>query len=296
MTATARVQAQAKINLRLKVLELGESGYHAIETVFLRLALADRITVTASAAGGVELDVTGDSDLVLASGPAEQNLALVAAQAYAERSGWRPGLSIRVEKRIPVGAGLGGGSADAAAVLRALNAMAPAPLPGAELLSLAATIGSDVPFLVTDDVMALGWGRGERLMSLPPLPARPVVLAVPPVRISTKDAYAWLGRSRGASPSAPTPPGDAFSSWDRAGYFAENDFAGPVAERYPVIEAMRESLVARGARVAMLSGSGSTVFGVFDSEDVSRCAANSGHWREIGTMTASHVVPVERMD
>lgn len=288
--------AQAKINLRLKVLALGESGYHSIETVFQRLDLADRVTVSVSDGGGVELDVSGDDSLVMASGPAEQNLALLAAKSYLERADWHPRVAIRVEKVIPVGAGLGGGSADAAAVLRALNDLAPAPLPAAELLSLAASLGSDVPFLVGPHAMAVGWGRGERLMSLPPLPPRPVVLAIPPVHISTRDAYGWLGRARGEAPAPPNMPGDAFASWEDAAGHAQNDFSEAVAQRHPVIRKIRESLLERGARIAMLTGSGSAVFGIFDSEPPDTGESGDGDWREIRTATAAHVVPLERMD
>ena len=290
------MDAQAKINLRLKVLALGDSGYHSIETVFQRLELADRIVVSVSDGGGIELDVSGDDSLVMASGPAEQNLALLAARAYLERADWHPRVDIRVEKVIPVGAGLGGGSADAAAVLRALDALAPAPLPGAELLSLAAAVGSDVPFLVGPHALAVGWGRGERLMSLPPLPPRPVVLAIPPVHVSTREAYGWLGRARGEAPSPPTIPGDAFASWESAARHAENDFSDAVARRHPVIRKIRESLLERGARIAMLTGSGSAVFGVFDSEPADAGRPRDGEWREIRTATAAHVVPLERMD
>lgn len=288
--------AQAKINLRLKVLALGDSGYHSIETVFQRLELADRIVVSVSDGGGVELDVSGDDSLVMASGPAEQNLALLAARAYLERADWHPRVAIRVEKVIPVGAGLGGGSADAAAVLRALDALAPSPLPGAELLSLAAAIGSDVPFLVGPDAMAVGWGRGERLMSLPALPPRPLVLAIPPIHVSTRDAYGWLGRARGAAPAPPNIPGDAFASWERAARYAKNDFFDAVALRHPVVRKIRDSLIGRGARIAMLTGSGSAVFGVFDSEPLETGGPRDGEWREIRTATTARVVPPERMD
>lgn len=287
--------AQAKINLRLKVLALGESGYHAIETVFQRLELADRVTVSVSDGGGIALDVSGHDSLVMASGPAAQNLALLAARSYLQRADWHPRVDIRIEKVIPVGAGLGGGSADAAAVLRALNDLAPAPLPAAELLSLAASLGSDVPFLAGPHAMAVGWGRGERLMSLPPLPPRPVVLAIPPVHVTTRDAYGWLGRARGEGPAPPNIPGDAFASWEHAAGHAENDFSEAVAQRHPVIRRIRESLLERGARIAMLTGSGSAVFGIFDSEPPTG-GSGDGEWREIRTATAAHVVPLERMD
>lgn len=294
--SSVQVAAQAKINLRLKVLALGESGYHSIETVFQRLELADRITVSVSDGGGIELDVSGDDSLVMASGPAEENLALLAAQSYLQRADWHPRVDIRVEKVIPVGAGLGGGSADAAAVLRGLNDLAPIPLPAAELLSLAASLGSDVPFLVGPHAMAAGWGRGERIMSLPALPPRPVILAVPPIHVSTRDAYGWLGRARGETSAPPNMPGDAFDSWEHAAGHAENDFSEAVAERHPLIRKIRESLLARGARIAMLTGSGSAVFGIFDSEPPDRGEPGDGEWREIRTATAAHVVPLERMD
>lgn len=296
MSGTVRVEAQAKINLRLKVLSLGDSGYHSLETVFLRVDLADVVTVAASRGGGIALDVSGHPSLVVASGPAEQNLALKAAAAYCERADWHPRVEIRMRKVIPVGAGLGGGSADAAAVLRALDALAPSPLPGSELLGLAASIGSDVPFLAGPHAMAVGWGRGERLMSLPPLPPRPIILAVPPVHVSTRDAYGWLGRARGVAPSPPNIPGDAFASWESAARYAENDFFDAVSQRHPVIRRIRDSLLDRGARIAMLTGSGSAVFGIFDSQPPEMAGPRDGEWREIRATTAAHVVPLERMD
>jgi 4-diphosphocytidyl-2-C-methyl-D-erythritol kinase len=294
--SSVQVAAQAKINLRLKVLALADSGYHSIETVFQRLELADSVTVSVSDGGGIELDVSGDDSLVMASGPAGQNLALLAAEAYLQRADWHPRVNIRLDKLIPVGAGLGGGSADAAAVLRALDALAPAPLPAAELVSLAAVIGSDVPFLAGPHILAVGWGRGERLVSLPSLPARPVILAIPPVHVSTRDAYGWLGRARGEPPTQPNIPGDAFASWEQAARHAENDFSEAVARRHPVIGKIRESLLERGARIAMLTGSGSAVFGVFDSEPPVAGGRSDGEWREIRTATAAHVVPLQRMD
>lgn len=294
--SSVQAAAQAKINLRLKVLGLAESGYHSIETVFQRLQLADALTVSVSDGGGIELDVTGDESLVVASGPAEQNLALLAAKAYLQRADWHPRVQIRLEKAIPVGAGLGGGSADAAAVLRALNDLAPTPLPAAELLSLAATIGSDVPFLAGPHVLAVGWGRGERLMSLPSLPPKTVILAIPPIHVSTREAYGWLGRGPGEAPAPPNMPGDAFGSWENAARHAENDFTEAVAQRHPLIRTIRESLLERGARLAMLTGSGSAVFGIFDSEHPADGGASAEEWREIRTATAAHVVPLERMD
>ncbi|MBA3579997.1 MAG: hypothetical protein H0W42_08435 [Gemmatimonadaceae bacterium] len=296
MTGTVRLHAQAKVNLRLKVFALGESGYHAIETVFQRLALADLVTVSASAGEGTDLDMVGDPALVAATGDADRNLALVAARSYLARSAWDAHVSVRIQKSIPVGAGLGGGSADAAAVLRGLDALAPSPLPAADLLELACTIGSDVPFLLSDDVLSIGWGRGERLLPLPALPPRPVLLGIPAAHVSTMDAYSWLGRARGAAPGPPELPADAFVSWESAAGHAENDFEPVVSERLPMIPAIRASFTGRGARISMLTGSGAAVFGVFDPNGPGVPAADTTQWREIRTATAAHVVPLERLD
>src|SRR3982751_6289548 len=136
MTRVARVRAQAKINLFLRVLARESSGYHQIETLFCRLALGDDVTVRVGVRGR-SLDCNG----ALPSeglGPVEQNLAWRAAVAYADAASWPIDFAIEIEKRIPVGGGLGGGSADAGAVLRALDALAPSPLAPQALLDIAA--------------------------------------------------------------------------------------------------------------------------------------------------------------
>ena len=161
----ARVAAQAKINLRLRILAREVSGYHQLETLFLRLALADDVLVRATE-GPRSLDVAGDVDARLL-GATERNLAWRAADAYAEAAGWPAGFSIELTKRIPVGGGLGGGSADAGAVLRALDAIAPSPVGEPALLAIAARLGADVAFLASASTYALAWGRGERMLHLP---------------------------------------------------------------------------------------------------------------------------------
>ncbi|MGH7126349.1 MAG: hypothetical protein ACREFI_18385, partial [Stellaceae bacterium] len=158
-----QVAAQAKVNLRLRILAREADGYHQIETIFLRLELAD--VVRLRRASTPSLDVTGDATAA-AVGPVEQNLAWRALQSYAEAAGTSNGYAIELEKRIPVGGGLGGGSADAGAVLRGLDAMSTSPLGEAALLRLAAELGADVPFLTGTQPCALGWGRGERLLPL----------------------------------------------------------------------------------------------------------------------------------
>src|SRR5262249_54570602 len=146
-------------------------------------------------------------------GPAEKNLAYRAAVAYAEATGWPHGFAIEVDKRIPVGGGLGGGSADAGAVLRALDALSPKPL-GHRLVELATPLGADVPFMTIESRMALAWGRGERLLPLRPLASRGVILVIPPFGVGTADAYGWVSTDRGTyTPTASVLNSDAIATW-----------------------------------------------------------------------------------
>ena len=156
----ARVAAQAKVNLALQVGPRRPDGYHDLATLFARIDLADDVLVRIEASGvTVQMSRGGVPDE--SAGPPEKNLALLAARAYMDAARWPNGCAIEIEKRIPVGAGLGGGSADAGAVLRALNALAPRPLPIERLLRIAATLGADVPFLTLDAPLALGTDRGD---------------------------------------------------------------------------------------------------------------------------------------
>jgi 4-diphosphocytidyl-2-C-methyl-D-erythritol kinase len=264
MTRSARVAAQAKINLLLRVLAREQSGYHSLETIFLRLDLADQIAVRVGAnVRGRTLDCSGDAVTPSALGPTESNLAYRAACAYADETGWPPTFAIELIKQIPVGAGLGGGSADAGGVLRALDALAPASL-GDRLVELGAQLGADVPFMTIDSPMALGWGRGDRLMPLRVLAKRPVVLVVPFFGVSTKDAYGWLVHDRGTyEPRGSVLEPSQLDTWEGIARVAMNDFEPVVGRRYPAVMAYVEALRGAGALPAMMSGSGSAVFGVF---------------------------------
>ena len=264
----ARVAAQAKINLRLRILAREASGFHQLETLFLRLALADDVLVRLTD-GGRSLDVAGSVD-ARQLGPVERNLAWRAADAYSSAAGWPSGFSLELTKRIPVGGGLGGGSADAGAVLRALDALAPAPLGEVALRTLGAALGADVPFLSTTGVFALGWGRGERLLALPAPPSREVLLVMPSFGVNTADAYGWLAASRvdGAADSTISDPLDLASleRWSDLAALAVNDFEPLVAARHPQIASLVDQLLGAGCAPAMMSGSGSTVFGVLPAE------------------------------
>jgi 4-diphosphocytidyl-2-C-methyl-D-erythritol kinase len=312
MTArAARVTAHAKINLILRVLAREESGFHSLETLFARLALGDTVTVRITGGGrSVECDVE-------IPGLPERNLAYRAAETFANITGWPTGFAIEIEKRIPIGGGLGGGSADAGAVLRALSALSPHPVGEAELLAIASALGSDVPYLTTAAPLALASGRGERLLALPPLPARDVALVLPAFAVNTAQAYSWLAASRASS--APATPPDAagqpaaratsaaspsyrpappqllsladLSTWSSVASLATNDFEPVVTARHPTIATALGSLRAAGAAIAITSGSGSTVFGIFDSPPGAISIPLDA--RTIQTRTLTAVSPVE---
>ena len=270
MTLSARVTAQAKINVLLRVLAREASGYHSIETVFLRLDLGDDVRLRI--ADGAALDCSGPAVPAEGLGPVERNLAYRAAKAYSGATGWPRGFAIEIVKRIPVAAGLGGGSADAGAVLRALDAMAPAPL-GPRLIELAAPLGADVAFMTIESPMAVAWGRGERLLPIRALDPRPTLVAIPDFGIPTADAYAWLAADRGScAPTASVIALDSLATWESLAVIAVNDFEPVVGRRYPVISELVSELASRDALLSMLSGSGSAVFGVFadapDADDV----------------------------
>lgn len=291
MTRSARVTAQAKINLLLRVLAREASGYHSIETALLRLDLGDDVRVRI--APGRSLECAGSAIPTSGLGPTERNLAYRAAVAYADATGWPTGFSIEIEKRIPVGAGLGGGSADAGAVLRILDALAPQPL-GARLLELAAPLGADVAFMTIESPMALAWGRGERLLPLHVLDPRPVALLVPDFAIATADAYAWLAADRGAYvPAAAVLAPDSLATWETLALVATNDFERVVSVRYPIIAELVDELGSVSALLAMLSGSGSAVYGIFDERPDAAALTRSTGLTSIVTRTSDRVVRVE---
>lgn len=292
-----RTLAQAKINLSLRVLAKEPDGFHSIETVFLRIALGDDVRVHVR-----ELTRTLRCG-VMRDEPEEKNLAFRAAQLYAEQTGWPHGFEIVIKKRIPIGGGLGGGSADAAAVLRILNTLAENPLGPKQLCGLAARIGSDVPFLASESAMAIGWGRGEKLLQLPPLPSRDIHLFLPPFGIDTAEAYRLLDESRGDRPAKhPDFTAEMFADWESAARHSSNDFEPVMRARWPVIDA----LLRRGEEHALfyrMSGSGSTVFKIpgIATRSVERVGAPPKlvvpkGTRRIVTRTSESVVPVEILD
>ncbi|HKP28497.1 MAG TPA: 4-(cytidine 5'-diphospho)-2-C-methyl-D-erythritol kinase [Gemmatimonadales bacterium] len=259
MTDTVTVQAHAKLNLFLRLLSKDDDGYHSLETLFCRIALADTLTAT-RAGTGVAIEVAG-ADV----GPDKDNLAVRAAQLALEGLRTRFGVHLTLDKKIPLGGGLAGGSADAAAALEAVNALAGNAIPRAELLQLASRLGSDVAFCFSGASLALGWGRGERMMVLPSLPPAPILLLVPPVAVRTVEAYKWVAEARQNQGRRGPVAMDlaALSSWGSIGRLAGNDFESPVFARLPEVRAAFEAVVGTKPLVCRMSGSGSTIFGVY---------------------------------
>jgi len=254
--------APAKVNLRLCILAREESGYHALETVFCAISLADQLVVMRGDAG-IRLTVDGGVD----AGPPERNLAVRAAERFYREIGAAPAIDLHLAKHIPVAAGLGGGSSDAATVLRALNTLHGDPLPRASLLQIAIELGADVPFFLCGSPLALAWGRGERLLPLPPLPPRPVLVAHPGEAMPTAEAFREVAALRGGAyaPEASLIDPGALRSWDEVATLARNDFEPVVLRRIPLLSRGLSVMREAGARIALLAGSGSSIFAIFDS-------------------------------
>ena len=263
MSGPVTVAAPAKVNLFLRVLAREADGFHGIETLFCRVSLADEIEASRAAEPGVTLDAGAATGL----GPPADNLAVRAARLVLDATGNRFGVHLRLTKRIPVRAGLGGGSSDAAAALVAANGLAGNAVPRHELLQLAARLGSDVPFFLSGAPLALAWGHGERLLRLPPLPAAPALILAPPVPVATPDAYGWVDEARasGLRRGAVALELDGLRSWGDVGRMAGNDFESPVFARHGEVRAAFEALAGTHPVVCRMSGSGSALFGIYRS-------------------------------
>lgn len=255
------LHAHAKINIGLRVLHKRDDGFHEIETVFHRIALVDEIRFEASE--GIGLKVEG-SDL-----PTDQrNLCVRAALALKAASGVGEGVSIYLKKSIPAGAGLGGGSSDAATTLIGLRRLWNLLIDDAGLHRLAMELGSDVPYFLHRGA-AYATGRGELLEDLPLEVPYTIVVVHPRVHVSTQAAYRDLAASRNKANSRYTNTLkrtvlESMQSLDELRRNVGNDFESLVFERYPEVVAAKRALLDCGAGFALMSGSGSSVFGFFD--------------------------------
>ena len=255
------VPAYAKLNLTLDVLGKRPDGYHDLRMVMQSITLADELTVTAEPGCGITM--RADLAFLPCDG---RNLAAAAAQRFLEHTGRSLAVEIELRKRIPVCAGMGGGSSDAAAVLRALNELAGGGLPPLELAGIGASVGSDVPYCVLGGT-ALAEGRGEKLTPRPPLPACALVVCKPPFPISTPALFGALAGKK--LRRRPDTAGllDALSNGDLRGvaqrmYNVFEDVLPPRQGR--TVAEVKARLIAGGALGACMSGTGPTVFGLFD--------------------------------
>lgn len=268
MRALITLKAPAKINLTLEVVGRLPSGYHSIRSVLVRLdKLADTIELAIARDGsGITLATT--SKLI----PVDRtNLGHRAAAAYLSATGETAAIDIRIVKNIPVAAGLGGGSSDAAAVLVGLNRCFKA-LSSRELEALGGEIGKDVPFFIRDVNAARVSGMGERITPIGALLPMRFLIVHPGIAISTADAYRAIAQrvwfmSSAARADISSAMARAMKAGDVSRIAATlfNDFEASMEPAHPVIKEIKQALLAFGARGALMSGSGSTVFGIFDS-------------------------------
>jgi 4-diphosphocytidyl-2-C-methyl-D-erythritol kinase len=262
-----RLPAFAKVNLRLRVLGRRPDGYHELRTIFQAISVHDTLRLSPSAQPGIRLRMDDPS---LPNGP--QNLVYRAIEAIGCELGVHGGIEAELEKRIPVGRGLGGGSSDAAAALVGMLRLTRKNLPLPKLMEIAASLGADVPFFLFGG-RALGVNRGDEIYPLPDAPCRSIVVVSPrDIAVSTKAAYGWLSAELTNRLEAPNIWGFCALCWSRQEQVL-NDFETPVFRRHPRLERIRDGLLERGAAEAALAGSGSAVFGVVRSPAQARRAA-----------------------
>ncbi|MGB6545499.1 MAG: 4-(cytidine 5'-diphospho)-2-C-methyl-D-erythritol kinase [Candidatus Acidiferrales bacterium] len=281
--------AFAKVNLRLDIIGRRADGFHELRTIFQTISLHDTLRLEWIRGGAIELEITGNA--ALASESPRTNLVYRALAAMRAELGIARGVRARLEKRIPAGRGLGGGSSDAAAALVGLLRLARRRIPLARLVEIASELGSDVPFFLFGG-RAAALGRGEQLLPLPDGPARGVLVISPrSISVATRDAYSWLVLPRARKRAARSARGAVLRltnprvasrliefcalCWSPQEAPLSNDFERAVFKRHPLLGRIKRELLQRGAEDAALAGSGSAVFGVFRNPAQARRAA---HW------------------
>lgn len=245
----------AKINLWLRILRKREDGFHEVQTRLCRLTLGDTVEVTHEGPGSQVTLTCSDAAVPLD----ESNLAIKALRAFESRTGKRSSWRIHLEKMIPAGAGLGGGSSNAATVLKACNELTGAPLNQEQLIQIGGQIGSDVPCFLLDTPAADGSGRGEQVAPAEFPWGLPLVLIKPPFPVPTPWAYkCWAGSKE--IPGVLYAP--QFCPWGAM----VNDLERPVFEKFLLLPTLKSWLLEHGdVRAALMSGSGSTMFAITES-------------------------------
>jgi 4-diphosphocytidyl-2-C-methyl-D-erythritol kinase len=274
------LRAFAKVNLRLDVVARRADGYHELRTIFQTISLHDTLRLEWLRGRAIELEIAGNASL--ASESPRTNLVYRALAALRAELGIARGVRALLDKRIPAGRGLGGGSSDAAAALLGLLRLSRRRISLARLVEIASQLGSDVPFFLFGG-RAVAFGRGEQLLPLPDGPERGVLVVSPrSISVATRDAYSWLALPRSTGRDALTNPRAASKliefcalCWSPREAPLSNDFERAVFKRHPLLGRIKRELLRRGAADAALAGSGSAVFGVFRNPAQARRTA---HW------------------
>ena len=251
--------SHAKINLRLDVLDKRPDGYHEIRTVFQKVSLKDELSINISKSG---IKVACDNQQVPAN---EGNLAYTAARTILNRYNIKEGVSISIKKNIPIAAGLGGGSSNAASTLMGINRLFGLEASTQELMEMGKDIGADVPFFIFGKT-ALATGIGEKLKKIEITPELWLLLVTPSIQISTAWAYNSLKLGLTKGPINTTIP-NSITHLSEIITILSNDLERVAIPRYPIIQTIKKELINNGAKGSLMSGSGSTVFGIFTSED-----------------------------
>lgn len=257
---TLHVLAPAKVNLFLRIVGRRPDGYHLLDSLIVPVSLYDEITVEVTS-GQPEITIACDDPTIPCD---ETNLAYKAAALLCREVQIHARIALSLQKRIPAGAGLGGGSSNAAAVLKSLNSLLSLELTEDQLRMLAAQLGADVPFFIPCRPMQVG-GIGEVLIAAPLLPVRWLVIVVPPFGVSTPWAYKRFDEQEAISLPSPRPSAFQGEGEKLSPLSLVNDLERAVLPRYPLIGQLKDRLVKLDAEGALMSGSGSAVFGVFQN-------------------------------
>lgn len=285
MVKIVEEQACAKINLFLRVTGRRADGYHLLDSVFLPISLADEIRLEVRTAEETSITLNCDAPALLSS---QNNLATRAARAFMSEFDLAAQIQIDLKKKIPIAAGLGGGSSDAGAVLRMLASAA--EIDDAEdwssIRRIALSLGADVPFFLDPRPSRVN-GIGELIVPMPAVPRIPIVIAAPPFEVPTAAIFRALKPKDWSGP-APDADIDAIARGEISSAITVNDLAAAAIAQFPEIRRLKALLEDSGARAAQLSGSGGAVFGVFDTtEDAERAAEKLKRRAPFATVAAA---------
>ena len=293
MTRPLTLRPPAKINLSLDVGARQADGFHEVRTVLQAIGISDTLRLTPRR-GPLTLSTRSPGV------PADATNLVWRAAALLWREAGRPGeprdVQIKLDKAIPTAAGLGGGSADAAAALAGLNTVWNLRWSRERLAKLGASLGSDVPYFFVGGT-AIGLGRGDDVLPLQDIGRFGIVIITPSFGVSTADAYRWLDEDRAASATEPAREQSLRAGWAAGALRVTNDLQDPVARRHPVLTVAIDACRREGALVAGMTGSGSAVFGVFTEAGAARAARRlrRPEWLVILTRTLSRAESARRL-